>query len=107
MKGVDILGRGSGGHMSGFMAQAGYFVVCGEAGDALGDSLYEARIFVRGSVKSLGADCEEKLISEPDRAILASLLQRAGIEGAHPSDFRLFGSARQLYHFHVDNAHAY
>ncbi len=46
--------------MSAFMAQAGTLVVLGNAGDALGDSIYEARLFVRGDVKSLGADCIEK-----------------------------------------------
>ncbi len=46
--------------MSAFMAQAGNLVICGDAGDALGDSIYEARLFVRGKVKSLGADCIEK-----------------------------------------------
>ena len=48
MKGVDIVVRGSIGHMSAFMAQRGCLVVCGDAGDALGDSIYEARIYVRG-----------------------------------------------------------
>ena len=38
------------------MAQAGRIVICGDAGDALGDSLYEAVIYVRGTVRSLGAD---------------------------------------------------
>ncbi len=60
MKGIDIVVRGNIGHMSAFMAQAGNLVVLGDAGDALGDSLYEARIFVRGKVESLGADCIEK-----------------------------------------------
>jgi glutamate synthase domain-containing protein 3 len=41
MKGVDIVVGGSIGHMSCFMGQAGRLVVCGDAGDALGDSLYE------------------------------------------------------------------
>ncbi len=107
MKGVDIVVRGSVGHMSAFMAQEGNLVVCGDAGEALGDSLYEARIFVRGSVKSLGADCEEKPMGEAERGILADLLLRAGVTGAETADFRLFGSARRLYHFHVDNANAY
>ena len=107
MKGVDIVVRGSVGHMSGFMAQEGNLVVCGGAGDALGDSLYEARIFVAGQVKSLGADCEEKPIGEAERAILAGLLDRVGITDTAPGAFRLFGSARRLYHFHVDNANAY
>jgi glutamate synthase domain-containing protein 3 len=107
MKGVDIVVQGSVGHMSGFMAQEGNLVVCGDAGDALGDSLYEARIFVAGAVKSLGADCEEKPMGAAERAILAVLLERAGVTAAEPAAFRLFGSARRLYHFHVDNANAY
>lgn len=106
MKGVDIVVKGNVGPMSAFMAQAGNLVVLGDAGEALGDSLYEARLFVRGTVKSLGADCEEKEITDEDRAVLAALLKRAGAE-AKPEQFRLYGSARQLYHFHVDNAGAY
>jgi glutamate synthase domain-containing protein 3 len=47
MKGVDIVVRGSIGHMSAFMAQRGCLVVCGDAGDALGDSIYEAHLYVR------------------------------------------------------------
>ena len=42
------------------MAQTGRLVVCGDAGDALGDSIYEARLYVRGEVAGLGADCVEK-----------------------------------------------
>ena len=52
MKGIDIVVHGNIGHMSAFMAQSGNMVVLGNAGEALGDSLYEARLFVRGSVKS-------------------------------------------------------
>ena len=61
-----------------FMAQSGTLVVCGDAGDALGDSLYEARLFVRGSVKSLGADCIEKEMRPEHLDLLADLLERAG-----------------------------
>ena len=60
MKGIDIVVKGNIGHMSAFMAQSGHLVVLGDAGDALGDSIYEAKLFVRGKVKSLGADCIEK-----------------------------------------------
>lgn len=107
MKGIDIVVRGSVGHLSAFMAQEGNLVVCGDAGDALGDSLYEARLFVRGRVKSLGADCEEKPMGDAERAILDDLLARAGFDDVDPGAFRLYGSARRLYHFHVDNANAY
>ncbi len=106
MKGIDIVVKGSVGHMSGFMAQSGNLVVLGDAGEALGDSLYEARIFVRGAVASLGADCEMQEMSSEARDTLVKLLQKAGSDAA-PADFRLYGSARTLYHFHVDNAGAY
>lgn len=108
MKGIDIVVRGSVGHMSAFMGQEGNLVVLGDAGDNLGDSLYEARLFVRGAVKSLGADCEEKPMGEAERAILAGLLDRAGFAAeAKPEEFRFYGSARKLYHFHVDHADSY
>jgi glutamate synthase domain-containing protein 3 len=94
--------------MSAFMAQAGNLVVFGDAGEALGDSIYEATIFVRGKVKSLGADCIEKPMQAEDRERLAELLSRAGMNGAAEiGDFRMYGSARELYHFHVDNAASY
>ena len=50
----DVVVGGSVGHMSAFMAQSGRLVVCGDAGAYLGDSLYEAEIYVRGNVESLG-----------------------------------------------------
>ena len=71
MKGIDIVVQGSVGHMSAFMAQAGNLVVFGDAGDALGDSIYEARLFVRGTVKSLGADCIEKPMRDEHKRALA------------------------------------
>ena len=108
MKGVDIVVKGSIGPMSAFMAQAGSLVVLGDAGDALGDSIYEARIYVRGQVKSLGADCVEKPLRDEHRAELRRLLDAAGLDGEVSVDqFRRYGSARQLYNFHVDNASAY
>lgn len=108
MKGVDIVVKGSIGPMSAFMAQAGNLVVFGDTGDALGDSIYEARIFVRGRPRSLGADCVEKPMEDRHRAELFALLDRAGAaHGVDVAEFRRYGSARQLYHFHVDNASAY
>jgi glutamate synthase domain-containing protein 3 len=108
MKGIDIVVKGSIGPMSAFMAQRGNLVVLGDAGEALGDSIYEARLFVRGSVKSLGADCVEKPIGPEERAILENVLERAGLAGkVSPDEFRLYGSARRLYHFHTDNVDAY
>jgi methylamine---glutamate N-methyltransferase subunit B len=106
LKGLDIVVGGSVGHLSGFMAQTGRLVVCGDAGEALGDSIYETRLYVRGQVAGLGADCIEKELRDEHRAELRELLGRAGID-VDPSEFRRYGSARQLYNFKVDNAAAY
>jgi glutamate synthase domain-containing protein 3 len=108
MKGIDIVVKGSVGHLSAFMAQAGSLVVLGDAGEALGDSIYEARLYVRGEVKSLGADCIEKPLRESHKAELRQLLDAAGVDGAVDlSAFRRYGSARRLYHFHIDNVGSY
>ncbi len=106
MKGIDIVVHGNIGHMSAFMAQSGTLVVCGNAGDALGDSIYEAQLFVRGSVASLGADCIEKEMRPEHIAKLVELLKAAECD-ADPSEFRRYGSARQLYNFDIDNAGTY
>lgn len=102
MKGVDIVVGGDIGHLSAFMAQSGNLVVAGNAGADLGDSLYEARLFVRGSVESLGADCVEKEMGAEHVQIVAGLLAKAGID-ADPADFSRYGSARALYNFQVDD----
>jgi glutamate synthase domain-containing protein 3 len=107
MKGIDIVVRGNIGHMSAFMGQSGNLVVLGNAGDALGDSLYEARVFVRGTVKSLGSDCVEKEMRPEHLKIVAGLLKRAGVSGVKPEEFKRYGSARRLYNFHIDNVDAY
>ncbi len=108
MKGIDIVVKGSVGHMCAFMAQAGNLVVLGDAGDALGDSIYEADLYVRGAVRSLGADCIEKPLDDHHRNNLKRLLDAAGLNGSvDVSTLRRYGSARRLYHFHIDNAGAY
>ncbi len=108
MKGIDIVVKGSVGHLSAFMAQAGNLVVLGDAGDALGDSIYEAHLYVRGNVKSLGADCIEKPLQDHHRVELRKLMDSAGINGSiDVNDFRRYGSARNLYHFHIDNIESY
>jgi glutamate synthase domain-containing protein 3 len=107
MKGVDIVVGGNVGHMSAFMAQAGTMTVLGDAGENLGDSIFEARLFVLGRVASLGSDCIEKSMRDHDRAALAERLTIAGFTGPDIGGFRRYGSARRLYHFHVDNAGEY
>ena len=105
MKGVTIVVGGNVGHMSAFMAQAGDLIVLGDAGADLGDSIYEARLFVRGSVASLGADCIGKEMRPEHRDFLAHTLAQAGFE-VDPADFTRYGSARRLYNFKVDDVDA-
>jgi glutamate synthase domain-containing protein 3 len=107
LKGANVVVRGSVGHMSAFMAQRGTLVVCGDAGDALGDSVYESRLYVRGTVASLGADCVEKEMLDEHLEQLAQLLAHAHTDGVEPREFRRYGSSRRLYNFHVDNVGSY
>ena len=78
------------------------------AGEALGDSIYEARVYVRGPVASLGADCIEKEMRDEHRAELLELLKASGEDHkVDIAEFRRYGSARKLYNFNIDNAGAY
>ena len=106
MKGVAIVVGGSVGHMSAFMGQSGALVVCRDAGHDLGDSIYEADIFVGGKVASLGADCVEKEMTPADFDRVAALLGCAQI-AADAERFRHYGSARRLYNFRIDHAAEY
>jgi glutamate synthase domain-containing protein 3 len=106
LKGADVVVAGSVGHATGFMAQSGRLLILGDAGDGLGDSIYETRVYVRGTVAGLGADCIEKPLEDEHAAEVAALLDAAGLTGADPRAFRRYGSARQLYHWQPGRAEA-
>jgi glutamate synthase domain-containing protein 3 len=106
LKGADIVVGGDVGSFSAFMAQAGRMVVCGDTGDGLGDSLYEAVIYVRGKIRSLGADARIEPMTDRDHDAVRELLAAAGI--AHSSDeFKRVASARALYHWNADANQTY
>jgi glutamate synthase domain-containing protein 3 len=107
MKGVDIIVKGSVGHMSAFMAQAGTLMICGDAGDALGDSIYETVIYLAGKPKSLGVDCIEKKVTKNDLKKIENLIEVGNIKKLKPHNFKKFGSARKLYNFNIDNVSEY
>ena len=94
------------GHMSAFMAQAGTMVVCGDAGAGLGDSLYEAVIYVRGKLHGLGADAREEPMTGADYARIGALLDKAGF-ATDSAGFKRIASARSLYHWHADAGQEY
>ena len=106
MKGCDIVVGGSVGHFSAFMAQAGTLIVCGDAGPNLGDSLYEATIYVRGRIHSLGADAREESLQPEDVQRISRLLSAAAID-YDASDFKRVASARSLYHWNVESHQEY
>jgi methylamine---glutamate N-methyltransferase subunit B len=106
LKGLDIVVGGGVGHMSAFMAQAGTLVVCGDAAHGLGDSLYEAVIYVRGSIEGLGTDAREEPLGPHDIEKLNALLSRAGFNH-DPHSFKRVASARTLYHWHIDRSQHY
>ena len=107
LKGGDIVVGGSVGSFSGFMAQAGRMVVCGDAGHALGDSLYEAVIYVKGRIASLGADARIEPFTDADATTVGQLLAAAGLSQHNPQDFKRVASARALYHWNADATQDY
>lgn len=109
LKGGDIVVGGSVGSFSAFMAQAGRMLICGNAGDALGDSLYEAVLYVRGKISSLGADAQEEPMQEEDFQVVDNLLRSAGTDYRHhdAQQFRRIASARRLYHWNANTRQNY
>lgn len=101
LKGGDILVGGSVGHFSAFMAQAGNLVVCGDAGPNLGDSLYEAKIYVRGKIHSLGSDAKIEPMTPTACETVKQLLSAAGLK-YDPKEFQCVASAKTLYHWNAD-----
>jgi glutamate synthase domain-containing protein 3 len=101
LKGGEIVVGGNVGHMSAFMAQAGVIVVCGDAGHGLGDSLYEAVIYVKGAIAGLGADAQQEPMTEADVMCVGRLLDQAGFRH-DPRAFKRVVSARTLYHWNSE-----
>jgi len=83
--------------MAGFMMQKGRIIICGDAGDALADSMYEGVVFVGGKIAALGNDA---VIEEPtaeDQAALRDLLATYDIPAQ--AAFRKVVSGRKLWNF--------
>ena len=105
MKGVDIVVGGSIGHMSAFMAQAGRLVVLRRRRrgarrlDLRGPHLRARRRSPRSAPTASRRSCGDEHLAELARPARP----RPASTGDDAGDFRRYGSARQLYHFHVDN----
>ena len=93
--------------MTGFMAQAGTILIGGNAGHALGDSLYEAVIYVQGSIASLGADAVVDEMTDEDVLVVKRLVEESGFDHIEPERLTKVASGRQLYHFSTHNHGSY
>jgi methylamine---glutamate N-methyltransferase subunit B len=107
LKGATLAIGGDAGAMTGFMAQAGTILIGGDAGHGLGDSLYEAVIYVAGSIASLGADAEVQDMTDEDVLTVKQLIEECGFDHIDPHQVTRVGSARQLYHFSTHNHGSY
>jgi glutamate synthase domain-containing protein 3 len=79
------------------MMQKGRIIICGDAGEALGDSMYEGTIYVAGNIASLGADTKIEEMTEDELIDVLSILESRGI-----TDKRTFAkvvSAKRFYHY--------
>jgi hypothetical protein len=68
--------------------------------DALGDSLYEAVIYVRGKVRSLGADARFEPMTDTDRAAVKVCSVKRALRTIR--GIQAVASAKSLYHWHAD-----
>jgi glutamate synthase domain-containing protein 3 len=107
LKGGALAIAGDVGPMCAFMAQAGTILIGGDAGAGLGDSLYEAVIYVAGRVESLGADAQTEELGDDDVVAVKEMIEMAGFDHINPGDVTRVASARRLYHFDASNAWAY
>jgi glutamate synthase domain-containing protein 3 len=85
--------------MSAFMAQAGRILVGGDSGDSLGDSLYEAVVYVNGRVGSLGADAMIADLTDDDISAVKEIASAAGFDHVDAQNVTKVASAKQLYNF--------
>jgi glutamate synthase domain-containing protein 3 len=107
LKGGTLAIGGDAGPFCGFMAQAGTILVGGDAGDGLGDSLYEAVIYVAGRVRGLGTDARVEELTQADVDTVRELAKRCGFDHLDPQNVTRVASARTLYHFDTHNHRSY
>jgi methylamine---glutamate N-methyltransferase subunit B len=97
MKGGTLLIGGNCGYMAGFMMQKGRIIICGDAGEALADSMYEGVVFIGGQIADLGNDAVLEEPTEDEQAALPKLL--ATYQLPAPAAFKKVVSGRKLWNF--------
>jgi glutamate synthase domain-containing protein 3 len=92
-----LLIGGDCGYMTGFMGQKGSIIVCGDAGEALGDSMYETVIFVGGSIQDLGNDAVVETPTAEDLRFLQETLAPHSLNADR--DWKKVVSGRKMWNF--------
>src|SRR5262249_23046894 len=88
---------GNCGYMAGFMMQKGCIVICGDAGDALADSMYEGVVYVGGRIEALGNDAVRADVTQEERDALLAPLDTYKVKA--PLSFQKIVSGRKLWNF--------
>ena len=102
MKGGTLIIGGDCGYMTGFMAQKGVIIVCGDAGEALADSMYEATVYVGGSIAELGNDA---VVHEPTATDLSFLRDHLTPYGLNTDcEWKKIVAGRKLWNFDKSEA---
>lgn len=96
-KGGLILVMGSVGINTGFMMQRGRQIICGDAGDGLGDSMYDGKIYVGGTVASLGIDCVPGEWDDSDTEFIERKFKNYNL--GTPPEFQKFVCGKQLHNY--------
>jgi methylamine---glutamate N-methyltransferase subunit B len=107
LKGGTLAVAGSVGRYCGFLAQAGTILIGGDAAAGLGDSLYEAVVYVAGQVRDLGTDARVEDLTADDIARVRAICDAAGFDHIDADNVTRVASAKQLYHFDTQHAGAY
>ena len=104
MKGGLLVVAGNVGPMAGFMMQKGSLIVCGDAADGVADSLYAGTVFLGGRHGELGADAVVQEVTDEDRELVDSVLERWKVT-APASGFRKLVAGRRLWNFQRSERH--
>ena len=73
----------------------------------LGDSLYEAVIYVAGRVTELGTDAQIEELTASDVERVRELCTLSEFSHIDPENVTRVASAKQLYHFDTQHAGSY
>lgn len=78
---------GNAGARTGLYMMGGTIIIAGDAGERTGDFMTRGEIYVRGTVKSLGTNAKEDVLTAKDEDFLNSIFRRCGL-GENPAKYK-------------------